>query len=154
MFLKRYEPKIAPIRTSHFEMFASLVLGFVDRIPKQKGHASKPVKPRIATPILVHHGLFVGERQDASDRQIVLSRNSDLQILTECSNESAEPREWLWWQTLPAPRNHQQLIKLLKQLLRVSFLIMQFLALGTSNLPLYTILVKVVKQLLRAFAKV
>src|SRR5450755_3408439 len=91
VFLKRYKSKIARIRTSHFKSFTSLVLGFFDGIPKQKGHPSKPVKPRIATTILVDHGLVAGEREDASNGQIVLSRNSNLQILAECGKKLAEP---------------------------------------------------------------
>src|ERR1700687_2791417 len=154
VFLKRYKSKIARIRTSHFKLFTSLVLGFFDGTPKQKGHPSKAVEPRIATTVLVDHGLFVGEREDTSNGHIVLSRDSNLQILAECGNQAAEPRKWWWRQTLPAPRDHQQLIKLLKQLLRGSFLIMQFLALGSPNLSLDTILVKIVKQLLRAFTQV
>src|ERR1700730_12011727 len=96
VFLKRYKSEIAPIRTSHFKLFTSLVLRFFDGIPKQKGHPSKPVKPRIATTILVDHGLVVGERKDASNGQIVLSRNSNLQILAEFGKKSAEPGKWLW----------------------------------------------------------
>ena|SRR5580700_4745431 len=91
VFLKRYESKIAPIRTSHLILLQSLVLGFFDGIPKQKGHPSKPVKPRIAATILVDHALFVGEREDACNRQIVFNRNSNLEIFAECGNQSVEP---------------------------------------------------------------
>ena len=55
---------------------------------------------------------------------------------------------------LPSPCDDQQLVKLLEQVVRGSFLIVQFLALGSANLSLDTILVEVVKQFLRAFTHV
>ena len=88
-------------------------------------------------------GVFVSEM--TRNRQIILGRNSNLQVSAKCGNQSAKPGERLWRQTLPSTGKYLQIIKLLKQNLRGPFLVLQFLPFCSSNLSLNAILVKVLK---------
>src|SRR5580704_14029150 len=84
-FLKRYESEIVAIRTPQFKLLAALVLCVLDCIPKQEGHCSKPVKPRIAAAIFVNHVFFVGQGEDARNGQTIFGCNTNLQAIAERS---------------------------------------------------------------------
>ena len=150
MFLKRYEAGGATVGASHLKFLETLVLGLLDRVPKEKRHSAQSVEPCITATILVNHCLFVGNRQDTRHRPIVLGHNSDLQVFPKRGNQCAKPRLWLWWQEQSPTGDDQKLIELLQQYFRCPFLVFQPFPLGSSNLSLNTTFVEIVEQFLRA----
>src|SRR5580658_664822 len=106
-------------------------------------HAAEMVESRIRRAILVTERIFAGNRHDSSDRPIVLVRQPNFQSLPEGVHQVSEPNLGLRGQLVPAPRQKEETVKLIQELLRRAFPIGQALALSTANLSLDRTLVQV-----------
>src|ERR1700730_5976774 len=89
-----------------------------NQIPEKKLHSAEIMRLSVRATVFVDHFLFVSNAENCGNCTVIFFGDANPSVFPKTHKHLAEPRQRMWWQLLPLPGDHVELVKLCQQGLR------------------------------------
>src|SRR5579859_2258752 len=154
MILESEEAKVVFFRSAHIKQCGTVCFCVLHGSPKQPGHCSQVVEPRVGTSVLVINDVSEPQSKYRGHGFLLMISDSNIERVSQTANQAAKPSERNRRQSLSLTSYDKQAIERPQKFEGVAAAFAQIDAVGVANAPLNGISMKAVQNLVDFGSKI